>query len=137
MIYDIYDDFNLGEIDYLPILNSPNPDVGSSLPIPTTSTTSSTIETTTSSTSTVESITTSTTTLQPCPTEEIYGEYSDETELLRYFRDNVLNHTPEGQEIIRLYYQWSPVIVKTMEEDPQFKKEVEKAIDEIIEMGLE
>ena len=145
MIYDINDDFSLGEVDYLPILNSSNPDAGSSLPIPTTSTTSSTIETTTtttietttSSTSTIESTTTSTTTLQPCPTEEIYGEYSDETELLRYFRDNVLNHTPEGQEIIRLYYQWSPVIVRVMEEDPQFKKEVEKAIDEIIEMGLE
>ena len=32
----------------------------------------------------------------------LYGEYSEETELLRYFRDNVLCTTPEGQEIIRL-----------------------------------
>ena len=40
-----------------------------------------------------------------CPFEQIYGEHSEETELLRYFRDNVLNQTPEGQEIIKLYYQ--------------------------------
>ncbi|MCK4825688.1 hypothetical protein KA005_58615, partial [bacterium] len=46
-----------------------------------------------------------------CATEAIYGEYSPETEILRGYRDNILSKTSEGQEIIRLYYEWSPVIV--------------------------
>jgi len=71
---------------------------------------------------------------QSCPTEAIYGEYSKETELLRYLRDNILSQDPEGQEIIRLYYQWSPVIVKAMEEDEEFKEEVKELIDGILPM---
>jgi len=147
MIYDIYDDFNLGEVDYLPILNSPNPDAGSSLTIPTTSTTSTTIEPTT--TTTIETTTSSTTTVEPTTTstivttttttvpgiyfiESIYGRDAEETELLRYFRDNVLSETPEGQGIIELYYQRSPMIIKTMEEDEEFKEEVKEIIDEIL-----
>lgn len=67
-----------------------------------------------------------------CPVEEIYGEDSGPTELLRNFRDKVLHKTPEGQELIRLYYQWSPVIVKAIEEDEDFKKEVKEMIDGIL-----
>ncbi len=55
-----------------------------------------------------------TTTSTPCPSKEIYGENSQETQLLRSIRDNVLSQTPEGREIITLYYQWSPAIVKAM-----------------------
>jgi len=65
-------------------------------------------------------------------TEKIYGEYSEETELLRYFRDEVLSKTPEGQEIIRLYYQWSPAIVKAMEEGEEFKEKVKEMIDGVL-----
>jgi len=67
-----------------------------------------------------------------CPSEKIYGEYSTYTELLRYLRDNILSTTPEGQEIIRLYYEWSPLIVKAMEEDAEFKEEVKEMIDEVL-----
>ena len=70
----------------------------------------------------------------PCPTEEIYGEYSLQTELLRNFRDNVLTQTSEGQEIIRLYYELSPVIVEMMERDESFKQEVKQVVDEILEV---
>ena len=74
-----------------------------------------------------------------CSVEEIYGEYGEETELLRNFRDNVLSQTPEGQEIIKLYYQLSPTIVKVMEQDREFKVEVKKIIDEILPLirGME
>ena len=51
---------------------------------------------------------------------------------LRKFRDEVLSKTPEGQEIIRLYYEWSPVIAGAMEEDGEFKKEVEEMIDGVL-----
>lgn len=87
---------------------------------------STTTTTTMPSTTTTTSSTTTTISSQPCPTEEIFGTYSEKTELLRYFRDDVLSQTPEGQEIIRLYYEWSPVIVKAMEEDENFREEVKK-----------
>ncbi len=68
----------------------------------------------------------------PCPSEAVYGEYSEEALSLRAFRDNVLSQTPEGKELIRLYYQWSPTIVNTMEEDEEFKEEVKEVIDGVL-----
>ena len=60
------------------------------------------------------------------------GEDSEEVMLLRGFRNNVLSKTPEGQELIRLYYQWSPTIVRAMKEDDEFKEEVKDMIDGIL-----
>ena len=54
--------------------------------------------------------------------------------MLTYYRDNVLIQTTEGQEIIRLYYEWSPVIVEMMEADEEFKKEVKEMIDGVLEL---
>ena len=69
-----------------------------------------------------------------CPLKVIYGEYSDETERIRYFRDNILRKTPAGPEIIRLYYQWSPLVIKAMEEDEGLKEEVKEIVDGVLEM---
>ena len=71
---------------------------------------------------------------QPCVSEEIYGAHSDETELLRKFRDDVLSKTPAGQEIISLYYQWSPTLVKAMMGDKGFKTKVKALIDGVLPM---
>jgi hypothetical protein len=71
---------------------------------------------------------TTTTTKECCPSKEIYGEGSEETELLRYLRDNLLSRTPEGRKLIKMYYQLSPTIVKIMEEDEEFKEEVKEMI---------
>ena len=68
----------------------------------------------------------------PCVSEEIYGAHSDETELLRKFRDDVLSKTPAGKEIIDLYYQWSPTIVKAMMGDKKFKTKVKALIDGVL-----
>ena len=107
-----------------------------------TSTTTDSITTTTvdSTTTTVDSTTTtanSTTTITICPLKEIFGQHSEETELLRYFRDQVLNKTPGGKEVIRLYYDWSPVIVKAMEMDEEFKEGLKAVIDGILPLILE
>jgi len=83
------------------------------------------------------STTTTTTEGQLCPVEKIYGEHSEETKLLKHLRDNVLNKTPGGQEIIRQYYQWSPVIVKVMEEDEAFKEEVTEMVDGVLGLTAE
>jgi len=93
----------------------------------TTSTTSSTTTVPPSSTTTSDAS-------QPCPSESIYGKDSEETEILRYIRDEVLSQTPEGREIIKLYYQWSPAIVQAMEEDEAFKEEVRGMMDGILEL---
>ncbi len=37
-----------------------------------------------------------------------------------------------GQEIIKLYYQWSPAVVRAMEEDEEFKEEVREMIDSVL-----
>ena len=47
--------------------------------------------------------------------------------ILRNFRDEVLSKTPAGQEIIRLYYEWSPAIVKAIKEDEEFKEHVKES----------
>ena len=67
-----------------------------------------------------------------CLFATILGEDSEEVMLLRSFRNNVLSKTPEGQELIRLYYQWSPTIVRAMEEDEEFKEEVKEMIGGIL-----
>ena len=73
-------------------------------------------------------------TKQPCFIELLYCEDSQETALMSYVRDTILSETPEGQEIIRLYYEWNPAIVKAMEEDEEFKAEVKEMVDGVLEL---
>lgn len=73
--------------------------------------------------------TSTTTTSPPCPSKEIYGENSQETQRLRSIRDNVLSQTPEGRKIITLYYQWSPAIVKAMKKDKALAADMRKMLD--------
>ena len=76
----------------------------------------------------------------PCPIANIYGTDSAETQLLRSIRDNILMQIYEGRELIKLYYQWSPVIVRAMEQDEVFKGELKEMIDgvlEMVEVGVE
>ena len=118
---------------------------------PATSTTTPTTAPTTApttvppGTTTTSAILSSTTTMPPpapttttsakrglCSALKIYGEDSEEIKLLRYIRDNVLNQTPEGKELIKLYYQRSPAIVKAMEEDEEFREVVKELIDGVL-----
>ena len=69
-----------------------------------------------------------------CPCKKIYEEDSEEVEHLRYFRDNVLTQSPEGRELIKLYYQWSPVIVKAMEADEEIKEDMKEMMDGVLEL---
>ena len=89
----------------------------------------------TSTTTTTESSTTTTKTI--CASGRVYGVYSEEVQLLRCLRDNMLSKTPEGRELIKLYYQWSPVIVKVMENDDEFREELKEMIDGVLELVME
>lgn len=67
-----------------------------------------------------------------CPLVQIYGEGSQQVQLLRNFRDSVLRKTPEGQQLIKLYYAWSPVLLKAINEDAGIKAEITGMIEGII-----
>ena len=54
--------------------------------------------------------------------------------MLRHFRDTVLSKTSEGQELIRLYYTWSPVIVQAIQEDEESKEDIKQMIDGVLPM---
>ena len=69
-----------------------------------------------------------------CVGEELSGEHSEQTELLRYLRDNVLNATPEGQEIIKIYYELSPAIVKAMEKEAEFKSQMKEIVEGVVRL---
>jgi len=44
----------------------------------------------------------------------------------------VLSKTLEAHEVIRLYYEWSPAIVKAIDEYEAFKEEMKELVDEIL-----
>jgi hypothetical protein len=77
-----------------------------------------------------------------CPVTVALGgdARANDLNVLRNFRDEVLSKTRAGQDLIRLYYEWSPAIVKAIKEDEEFKEHVKEMIDEIlmlIEAGTE
>jgi uncharacterized repeat protein (TIGR01451 family) len=67
-----------------------------------------------------------------CPLLQILDEGSEEVQMFRDFRDNVLNQTLEGKQLIEVYYEWSPLIVRVLEEDEEFKEEMTELIYEIL-----
>lgn len=108
-------------------------------PVDTTTTTTTDDETTTTTTIKIETTTTTSTDVstttsstEECCLLNIYGEDSEEVEVLRYLRDSVLSKTPAGREIIRLYYQLSPVISIAVQSDEEVKEEVKEMVDGIL-----
>lgn len=69
-----------------------------------------------------------------CPVTVALGgdARANDLNLLRNFRDEVLSKTRAGQDIIKLFYEWSPAIVKVIKEDEEFKEQVKEMIDEIV-----
>jgi hypothetical protein len=67
-----------------------------------------------------------------CPILQLYGENSEEVYLLRKFRDDVASTTPEGKQLIRLYYQWGPLLAAAIEKNEAFKAEMKKLLDTIL-----
>jgi hypothetical protein len=52
--------------------------------------------------------------------------------MLRAFRDDVMNKSPEGRKLIELYYKWSPTIVKMIGEDTKFRREIKASITDFL-----
>jgi hypothetical protein len=68
----------------------------------------------------------------PCLVKEIYSENAEEVAFLRNFRDEVLGKSPSGGELIRLYYEWGPTIIKAMEEDEEYRREIKEVVDGVL-----
>lgn len=62
----------------------------------------------------------------------LYGEGSDEIALFRKFRNHFINRGLEGEEIIKFYYKWSPLLVKVIEEDEEIEKQLREVADTIL-----
>ena len=66
-----------------------------------------------------------------CPSSDALNNDEEKIETLRRFRDEVLSKTPVGREYIKLYYQWSPVVLQMMQEDEELKEEVQALLEEL------
>lgn len=85
-------------------------------------------------------VSTTTTTSQPagpCPAEEICGEHSAEVQILRAVRDNILSQTSQGREIIKLYYQWAPMMTMAVRNNRALKAEMRELIDAMLSLAAE
>lgn len=78
------------------------------------------------------SSTTTTTKKCACAVNELYSRNSEEVKVLRNFRDQVLRKTQSGRELIRLYYQVSPAIMKAIKEDKGLREKVKETIDKAL-----
>jgi hypothetical protein len=72
------------------------------------------------------------TTPTPCAAEAIYGENSEQIEMLRAYRDNILSKTPEGQELIKTYYKFSPTVTEFLERNPVLKNKAKRLIESML-----
>jgi len=94
------------------------------------STTTTSIPLITSSTTTP--VSTTTTKPPQCVAEVLYGDNSEETELLRNYRDSVLSITPEGQKIIKIYYKYCPTVINLLGQNPNLKNRTKAYIDSML-----
>ncbi len=77
-------------------------------------------------------VSTTTTTVPGCPVVILYGDAARETKTLRVFRDEALSTTPEGRQLVDLYYRLSPLIAQTLENDEEFKNKLRVLLDSLI-----
>ena len=68
----------------------------------------------------------------PCLVGEIYGDNSEVTEQLRNYRNERLNKTALGREVIKIYYRWSPVIVNEVRKDEVLQQALKSLIDDVV-----
>ena len=64
-----------------------------------------------------------------CPIELLYGQHSREVTVLKKFRDSVLRKTIIGKQVITLYYELSPSVVKFISNNKYLRIEAQKLFD--------
>ena len=64
-----------------------------------------------------------------CVAETIYGRDSEETELLREYRDKVLSKSATGRQMIKTYYELSPAVSEVLQKNDTARASARKALD--------
>ncbi|MEI6125600.1 MAG: rhodanese-like domain-containing protein [Pseudomonadota bacterium] len=67
-----------------------------------------------------------------CAAVAIYGEGSEEIRALRDFRDAVLAQSPQGQQLIHLYYSISPVLAEYVRGNKGARAMLETVLDALL-----
>lgn len=63
---------------------------------------------------------------------EVYGVFSPESDLLRNFRDTVLDRNIFGRIVIAIYYDFSPLYVKIIRRSPLLKSFSKWVLDKLV-----
>jgi sugar lactone lactonase YvrE len=77
-------------------------------------------------------VSTTTTTVPGCPVVILYGDQASETNNLRVFRDEILGTTPEGRQLVDLYYRLSPFLAQALKDDEELKNDLRVLLDSLI-----
>ena len=98
--------------------------------------------TTTTSGAPTTSSTTTTITLSPLPPrhclfpcvlqKKSMEKMQKKPHCLRLVRDELLSTTPEGQELIRLYYQWNALLARVPGDNAAIREDIKELIDAIL-----
>jgi hypothetical protein len=67
-----------------------------------------------------------------CPAVKLYGEGSAEVELLRRYRDEVLEQTAAGTVVVNLYYKLAPMAEIMMDNNPYLRQTAKRIIDKML-----
>jgi len=67
-----------------------------------------------------------------CPAVKLYGEGSVEVELLRRYRDEVLEQTAAGTVVVNLYYKLAPMAEIMMDNNPYLRQTAKRIIDKML-----
>jgi hypothetical protein len=83
-------------------------------------------------TTTISISTTSTVPANQCAAEAIYGSESEETELLREYRDKVLNKSATGRQMIEAYYEASPAVAEVLQQNETARTSARRVLDSLM-----
>jgi len=103
--------------------------------LPETSTTTIPISATTTfliETTSIPGTTTTTVPAHQCAAEAIYGSDSEETELLREYRDKVLSKSASGRQMIKAYYELSPAVSEVLQKNDTARANARKVLDSLM-----
>jgi len=64
-----------------------------------------------------------------CVAKTLYGEGSEETELLREYRDKVLSKSATGRQMIKTYYELSPAVSEVLQKNDIARTNARKVLD--------